>query len=455
MKKETKLSKNKTHRTKKEKTASSAPVLTPLPPVNITKGLGHHSEAAIAINPINPRNIVAGCNSPAGNVEIMVSQDGGLTWAKRIVGTGTGAGGDGLPKSFCDPSIAFDRFGNCYLVYLTLTESCVLVRSRDSGATFGHPVTIAGPGTDQPTVAAGPGIKAGTASVWVTFHNSHGSISARGAVANGLDTVGAFGAEFIALGSNGGNFGDVAVGPKGQVMVTYELPVNNEGPSAIFVNMKPDGTGPFGGPVKVTNTNVGGFDKIPAQSERSIDAEAGLAWDCTGGAHKGRVYLIYTEEPIDESNDTDVLIRFSDNDGATWSKPVKVSDDTKKRSQFLCKLALDQTSGKLGAIFYDCRRDDGTVGPGGTNHVPNDDVHVFGTASSDGAASWARNIQITTGVSNGSDSNNPNEFADYIGLAFHKGTMLAAWTDNSNSTGDNPDGALHGGDIYTAGIQVL
>lgn len=433
-----------------------APTLTPNAPVNATKATGHHSEAVIAINPSNPKNIIAGCNSPVGAVELMVSNDAGLTWVKRILGTGTGPGGDGLPKSFCDPSIAFDRFGNCYFVYLDLATRCVLVRSKDGGVTFNNPVIIAGHGTDQPSVAAGPGISAGTTSVWVTFHNSTGSISARGAAATALGAVGAFGPEFVAPGSNGGNFGDVAIGPKGQVMVAYELPVNNQGPAAIFVNLKPDGTGPgsFGGPVKATNTNVGGFDSIPAQSSRTIDAEAGLAWDCTGGANKGRAYLIYTEEPVNESNDTDVLIRFSDDNGATWSKPIKVSDDTKKRSQFLCKLALDQTSGKLGAIFYDCRRDDGTVGPGGTNAVPNDDVHVFATASSDGAATWAKNLQITKGVTNGSDSSNPNELADYIGLAFHKGTMAAAWTDNSNSTGDNPDGALHSGDIYVASVKV-
>ncbi len=450
---ERKLAKDKAGRTKKAGTKSAALVLTPRLPVNITKSHGHHSEPAIAVNPANPKNVIAGCNSPAGTVEIMVSQDGGLTWATRIIGTGVG--GDGLPKSFCDPSIAFDRFGNAYFVYLTHT-GCVLARSRDGGVTFGHSVKIAGPETDQPTVATGPGVQAGRASVWVTFRNGHGSVSARGAVATALGKVGAFGPEFIAPGSNGGNFGDAAIGPKGQVMVTYQLPSNTEGPSAIFVHTKPDGAGPgqFGAPVKVTNTNVGGFDQIPAQSDRSIDAEAGLAWDCTGGPHKGRVYLVYTEEPVAESNDTDVLIRFSDDDGTTWSQPVHVSDDTENRSQFLCKLALDQTTGALGAIFYDCRRDDGTVGAGGTNHVPNDDVHVFCTASSDGAATWAKNIQITRGVTNGSSTSNGNELADYIALAFQNGVMQAAWTDNSNSTGDNPDGALSGGDIYTAQIKV-
>ena len=55
-------------------------------------------------------------------------------------------------------------------------------------------------------------------------------------------------------------------------------------------------------------TNVGGFDYIPAQSGRSIDAEAGLAWDRTGGAHNGRLYFIYVSEEPQESSDMDIQV---------------------------------------------------------------------------------------------------------------------------------------------------
>ena len=81
----------------------ATPVLTPHNPVNATKATSHHSEPAIAINPTNPKNIVAGCNSPTGAVEIMVTHDGGLTWAKRILGTGTSPGGDGTLRARAQP----------------------------------------------------------------------------------------------------------------------------------------------------------------------------------------------------------------------------------------------------------------------------------------------------------------------------------------------------------------
>jgi hypothetical protein len=43
---------------------------------------------------------------------------------------------------------------------------------------------------------------------------------------------------------------------------------------------------------------------------------------------------------------------------------------------------------------------------------------------------------------------------DYSGLSFFGGIANPAWSDNSNSTGTNPDGALHQLDIYTAAVHV-
>jgi len=70
-----------------------------------------------------------------------------------------------------------------------------------------------------------------------------------------------------------------------------------QGGGKLFVNVDPDGLGPqpfSSSRTFVVDTHVGGFDFIPAQPDRSVDAEPGLAWDRTGGAHNGRVYLVYT-----------------------------------------------------------------------------------------------------------------------------------------------------------------
>ena len=127
-----------------------------------------------------------------------------------------------------------------------------------------------------------------------------------------------------AIPSASGSFGGIAVGPGpngGKVIVTYQSPTGGQGPATIFANVDTDGLGPggFGSQITVTSTNVGGFDFIPAQNGRSIDAEAGLVWDATGGPFNNRIYLVYTDETVNENNDTDIVMRTSTDDGATWS----------------------------------------------------------------------------------------------------------------------------------------
>src|SRR6185295_4499845 len=105
------------------------------------------------------------------------------------------------------------------------------------------------------------------------------------------------------------------------------------------VNIDADGLGPggFGPAIVATMTNVGGFDFIPPQNSRSVDSEAGLAFDSNPvSAHFGRLYLVYVDEVVDESNDTDIMLRFSDDNGANWSAPIRVNDDPASpvRSQF-------------------------------------------------------------------------------------------------------------------------
>jgi hypothetical protein len=47
------------------------------------------------------------------------------------------------------------------------------------------------------------------------------------------------------------------------------------------------------------------------------------------------------------------------------------------------------------------------------------------------------------------------DYGEYTGLAFHNGAFYAVWADNSNSTGDNPNGTRGWLDLYTARGTVL
>src|SRR5207237_787028 len=116
----------------------------------------------------------------------------------------------------------------------------------------------------------------------------------------------------------------IAVGPSGQILVS----INGE--SQIFTSLDPDGLGPagFGAPQHVAAVNIVGKPPIPAQPHQGIDAVATLAYDRSSGPHRGRAYMVYNDAVAKGSADTNILVRFSDDNGITWSAPVRANDDS-------------------------------------------------------------------------------------------------------------------------------
>ncbi len=451
--------------------AEGAPI-APFHDVNITRMAGNQSESAVAIDEAAPDHIVAVSNTEGSSYGLAHAWtvDGGRTWQADVI-----ADGDLLGFACCDGSLASDEYGNVFLAYIDDVALEVKVAiSTDGGATFAPVASVgkAGPAPpgasggklppgfrpgqplppgDQPTVTAGEG------SVWVCWTDfGTNDVEASGASVIGLGQVGRFGIPQFAQGHRTGDYGDIAVGPRGQVMIVYQDPTDGEGPTGIYTDLDPDGLGSqgFQASNQVATTNVGGFDYIPAQSGRSVDAEPGLAWDRSGGPHRGRLYLMYTSEEPQESDDLDVQLELSDDGGRTWSPPHRVNRDRGTNSQFLPKMALDEASGDLAITWYDCRGDPGTGGPGDTDGLPNDDAVVSGTVSGSGGTRFLPNVRIGGGASNAADAASGVDYGDYEGLAFFGKVLFPVWADNSNSTGDNPDGTLHQFDLYTARMSV-
>jgi hypothetical protein len=405
--------------------AASVTTITVGANVNVTAAAGNQTEATVAIDPSNTQRIFVASNP---GITARRSVNGGTTWL---------AAGAGIPASCCDNVASWDGFGNLFLVNInSALNAVVLFLSTDGGANFTTLQTIDTGNIDQPSVKAGGG------SVWVTW-NDNGTIRARGAAVTGLGTgnIGAFTAEQAAPGSAGsdGQFGDIAIGPTGQVVVTYQSDTQ------IFANTDADGVGAggFGAQVTVTGTNVAKFDSVTPQDTRTIDAEANLAYDRSGGANNGRLYLSYTDEAPDESNDTDIFVRRSNDDGATWSARVRVNDDATTRAQILPNISVDQTTGNVAVSWHDARNDSG-----------NNNTQFFGAASTNGGVTFLPNFQISAGTSNEDVAGSGVDYGDYTSSDFASDLFYPVWADNSNSTGDNPAGANSTFDIYTARVRI-
>src|SRR4029450_2863336 len=106
----------------------------------------------------------------AAGVFLAVSFDGGATWTRRLVGNN-----DNLGDACCDPSLAFDEYGNLFTPYLYQVQNVVPVAlSTDGGLTFSVIANIGAPPkttssktsgdnrglfrfVDQPTITAAKG----------------------------------------------------------------------------------------------------------------------------------------------------------------------------------------------------------------------------------------------------------------------------------------------------------
>ena len=424
--------------------ACSAPGAVPLTVgtnVNITANqTGNTFNETITINPVNPKNIFA---SEYFGYKSKYSTNGGAAWINSDMSAFPNLGGNG------DTSAAFDMFGNLFMARNDTTSGGVMIGiSTNGGATFTLLYQTANLNTDTPNIATGPSPTTGGQSVWVVFTDtSTVEITAQGAPVNGLGNVGAFGPEQTVAGSFG-DYGDAVVGPNGQLMVAYQDPFTGEGPDTILISVDPDGLGPmgFGPEIAATGTQIGSVAIIPAQPNLGVDSEAGIVWDNSGGPHNGRVYLMYTDRPSTVSYDMDIYVRYSDNAGATWSPRVRVNDDTlgNGKSQFNPKIALDQTSGLIAVSFYDTR-----------NSPPNSRAELWASISDDGGLTFSPNVKVSAGVSDANASLAGGfDFGYYVGLAFQSGAFYPCWADNSDSTGDNPNGPLSQMAMYTAKVRI-
>jgi len=98
-------------------------------------GLDRSDESAIAINPKDPRNIVAGAASFDGaqfTNTAYVSKDGGQTWKTVVALTNTDEGA----------AIAFDDHGTCYYATMQGGFFPVCTVSHDGGLTWGPPAAF-------------------------------------------------------------------------------------------------------------------------------------------------------------------------------------------------------------------------------------------------------------------------------------------------------------------------
>jgi hypothetical protein len=375
-------------------------------------------ECTIAVDPTTGRLFAAahwGGSEEAG----WYSWDGGQTWKNSFLGM-PNCGGDGFAK--------YDS-GVLYLVLLSSGPpyQCMLAVSTDYGCTF-TPYTVSMMSCDQPSVAIGPNYGTTGRAVWITAEALVGSsypVFLWGASANNLNAF----IPYQVANSANGNFGGIAVGPHGEVVASYIQPDTGEGPTAIYMVRLPHGLRdppvPPPSATAILTSNVGGQVYLPAQPHRHIENKIQLAWDRNyAGSPCGRLYAVYLDRAASSSPsyNISVYIIYSNDAGATWNGPIRVSDGTGS-SKFNAAIAVDPSTGYVCVTWYDCR-----------NSPTKDTAQIYGAISTSNGTSWSSNFPVATYLSDGKDAPNGGfDFGDFDTMDAANGYFWRAWADNSNN----------------------
>jgi hypothetical protein len=133
--------------------------------------------------------------------------------------------------------------------------------------------------------------------------------------------------------------------------------------------------------------------------------------DISNGTHKGRIYVNWTDQRNGETN-TEVWLSCSDNQGVSWSEPIKVNQDKTERQQFFTWMDIDQSNGNIYFVYYDRRNYD------------DNRTDVYMATSTDGGLTFSEQ-KISTSPFIPSDN---IFFGDYINIAAHNGVIRPIWS---------------------------
>ncbi len=405
---------------------------------------GQQAETSMAVNPINPLNLVAVWRDfrgpdfgTAAFTGIGFSMDGGLTWRSQVVN---------VPGSLFlfDPSVTADRHGNFYVAFgnnvnpspqYSLLE---VMKSTDGGKTFSPPVN-AGIIVDKPWITADPDSDT-IYAIADTVVNGGSAVSITKSVDGGTTF-----SRSTPIGTNkqGGITNAPVVGPAGEVYVAWLTTVCNDPRCTSFTDQFQFNRSLDGGNTWVAGIRIDDHVPTPFVLNGGVLAAQipSAAVDRSSGPFRGRIYVV---GPDSRFGSSDILLYSSSDRGDTWRPPVRVNDDAPGdgADQFLPFVNVDGR-GTVLVTFLDRRTD-----------IPNVNYAMYLATSTDGGASFGPNVRVSDGFfSPGTWPQSGFEFVgDYNGTVLGGNQIHPIWADARSGDLDVYTQALDLADYDNDGI---
>jgi len=374
-------------------------------------------EPSIFINPKNPNNIVAGSVLKYAHH----SFDGGKTWKTQMLSSELGVYGD--------PCITADNKGNFYYFHLAnpggkgwgsknFLNQMVVQKSNDGGKTWTDGTGIGKheqPKQQDKEWAVVNPFNDEIYLTWTEF-DKYGSKNknhkSRILFSKSVDEGKTWSAT-TTLSEIEGNAIDnsktvegavPAVGTKGEIYVSWSL--NNK----IYFDRSEDGGKTWLKKDIIASNQPKGWDfKIPGFSR--VNGMPVTCVDLSDNKYNGTIYINYSDQR-NGTDDTDIFLVKSTDNGSTWSNPLRVNTDKTKTHQFFTWMSVDPKTGYIYIVFYDRSKYSDTQ------------TDVVLAVSKDGGATF-----INTTI-----SEKPFTpyfgvfFGDYNNISAYNGTVRPIWT---------------------------
>lgn len=374
-----------------------------------------NAEQHVTSNPLNPLQIFVSANGSPQNARN--TMDGGLTWTLNQPAYHS--------STCCDPWSAY--LANGTLIYGSGVSGQYIYRSTTNGNSWTSPV-LSVSGNDRNTLAAeetGTGPFANYLYAAITPGNFARSTD------GGLSWTQTFSSSNITPGTM------IAVGPNGTTnggCVIY-VTNTNANPVPVHYNFWRSTNGGASGSFTLmsTITDAGYVGTLNSASRLVINNARTrpypmIAMDNSNGTYRGRLYCVYaSNEPAGNGNKPDIILRWSSNQGASWSPRIRVNDNANPQlsDQWFPAVWCEKSTGKLYIKWYDTRENPASYTTG-----------VWATYSTDGGQTFAANQRISnaswTYPCPACGANQNCYRGDYDGIHANPKVGFAAWWDPRN-----------------------
>lgn len=401
----------------------------PVAPSNTTQ-----SEVSIFVHPADNQKVLNSNNSSANpmttfyGADALRSEDVGLTWGGTVQGpAGSNSG---------DPAALIGNNGWYYVNYINNSYGQSMDYSQNGGQSWTR-VLVANAGgggildknhmwIDNSPISPYDG---NMYCAWTDFGSSFDSeIGLSHSVNNGLSWSPV---KNISAAVNAGSHNqgaNISSGPNGEVYAIWAIydgwPTDE---TAIGMARSLDG-GTTWEPAERIVTDIRGIRNTGVGKNMRTNSFPVCAADISGGDYNGNVYIVWCNvgvPGINTGSDADVYVVRSEDQGETWSEPIRINQDPAGlgRKHYFPWITSDPETGILSVIFYDDR------------NVGGSQCEVYCANSYDGGVTWedfkVSDVAFTPSPIGGLAD---GYMGDYIAINARGGIVYPAWADTRSGS---------------------